>query len=432
MKKMLMGLALTITLTASVSAWAQSCDVPVCDIPASLAQLEKQNQSDKSQMLKNLRTQYRAETSEKILLNLKDFAKQSKSLFESAKEEDWVIREAQYLINQASVGLVKYSAPDRKTMIAHFSDISDEGSAYDALNYWAMNVDKLESYQEVLEVVAFAEFAKLWSVDTKQEAYVEREADKIIQSGGVHLSRLNPIHEGSYEISSTTCKPKASECGSMPEYINHLTIMETLGARGLMVSFFDRENILSIYSYTTAVLTKGGTHIHGEATEAMPWNRVSEVDLDVDPVTGNVKGTLKDVAYKGTLHFTAKPVRRISKYYTDQAPARVLSLNEVLGRYVGVFGTSSSNAEIVISQYQNKDIVGTLDFKDGGQVLPFKAGSWNSKHGVLTLASAGSSGMGDRKMVLALRKDKQGKEVMVGFMFNTTNSKLPAITIYKK
>lgn len=421
-------IVLSIVYLFTLSVRAQ-CQLPVCDIPLALKQLENLNQSDRAQSVKNLRVSSRGTTDAKVYENLKEFSLEAKKLLVQLKEEDWVIREANYLLNFSLVGLIKYSEPIEKVLKENFDLMSEEGSVFDVLNYWATNVESLVIVKEVLAVVSFAEYVKAWALRTKQEAYLIREADTIISLGGKHVSRLNPFHEGTFSI-TTSCSPRPQDCLAGYGIIAHLSIMDLLGAKGLVVSFSDFKTNMTSYLYTTAELTKNGTRIRGISTEATPFTRVSEVMIDLDPVTGFIKGTLKDVEYPGILHFEGKPKRRISEYYNDsEGASRMISSNEVLGRYKGKF--AGNNAELVVSKYSSGEIVGSITYSEHVKSIQFRAGAYHSQRGVLVLTGASSGEQSDRKLVLALRKDSQGVEYFKGFMY-TSNPQTPIVDYFYK
>ncbi|MFN3454139.1 MAG: hypothetical protein ACK41T_04210 [Pseudobdellovibrio sp.] len=423
------GLVATL-IVASLSSYTLAdteCNVPVCDISAKLEEMKMMNQTDKAQTLKNLKNKYRAETNVKVLLNLKEFADRSKNLFVELKEEDWVIREAQYLQNSSRIGLIKYDSVSKEKLIENFKALTDEGSYFEVLNYWVTQIELLEDVNEVLDLVSFAEFARKFTIETKQEDYIVREAESIIAVGGKHVSRLRPVHEGTYSV-SLKCSPRPQDCKPGLSAIKHLSIMESLTSKGILVSFTDTASTMVAYLYTNAELTNNGTHISGLSTEATPYTRVSEMSLDINPVTGAVKGTIKDIESKGTITFTGTPKKRVSQYFTDSGPTRVVSVDQIAGKYKG--GMIGIGATLSISKYSNGSVVGVATLSNGEITLPFKTGAYNSRRGVLVLTSPGVGSESDRKLVLALRKDSKGREYLVGFMYTTTQQ-TPDAYFYK-
>lgn len=425
-------LALTIGLSVS-TVQADDCTFPVCDIPAKLEELKALNQDGRFNYMKNFRTKYRGESNPENLRNLNMFAEDSKELFISLNDEDWVIREAQYLKNVAITGLIKYDKVEiqydqsgKNNLMKYFDQINDEASAYDVLSHWSVNVDKLNEVNQVLGVTNFAEYAKKWAIKTNQEPYVAREADKIIVAGGTNISRLFPAHEGTYQVKAT-CKPTPKDCGPMLQAFAYMSIFDTLGNRGLVINLTDNEVHAPMYAYTTVLLTKAGTHLRGISTDATPNTRISEINLDLDFKTGKITGVLQDMGYPGEMHLEATPIRRVTQYYSDGGLWRTVELAEVLGRYKGTLA-NIPNCELIVNRYSTGEIVALLDL-GGSSTLQFRAGAFNTTNGVLVLTGI-TPNMGDRKLVLAYRRDKKNREFLTGFMMNA-NPKTPEAEFYK-
>ncbi|AZZ36204.1 hypothetical protein CIK05_05155 [Bdellovibrio sp. qaytius] len=421
MKKLL----LSVLLLANV-AWAddiKTCGLPICNSNAKIEEMRAMNQDGRFNLIKGLNTDYRAETKAAILSNLLDFAAKAKALTIEMKDEAWVTREADTLSNIAVVGLVKYDKINKDLMITRFSQVQGEGAAFDILSYWSSTVDKLDDIQEVLQVTGFAEYAKQWSIDTKQEAYVTREAEKILVVGGKQVSRLNPSHEGAYKI-KITCITFPKECGELAKNIQYMSVFDTLTAKGLSVNLADSQLSAPLYIFSTALLTNNGTHVRGISTDATPMTRASEIDLDIDMATGHVTGLLID-ALVGEMKIEGVPVRRMSEFYLDKGPTRIVEVTEILGRYEGTL--AGSEATLTVSRYSTGELVAIIDF--AGSMLNFRAGAYNTKRGVLQFAGTAGN-MGDRKLVLALRNNGKGKEVLTGFMLTAT-PKTPVAEFHK-
>lgn len=430
MKNFILAAATLITMSF---AQADDCILPVCDIPATLEHLKGLNQDGRFNYMKDFRTKFRGEQNPENLRNLNMFAEDSKELFTSLNDEDWVIRETQYLKNLAITGLIKYDKVEiqydqsgKNNLMKYFDQINDEGSAYDVLSHWAVNVDKLQDVNTVLGVTNFAEHAKKWAIKTNQEPYVAREADKIIVTGGTNISRLFPAHEGTYQV-KVTCKPTPKDCGGMAESLTYMSIFDTLGSRGLVVNLTTSDVFAPIYGYTTVLLTKAGTHLRGISTDATPNTRVSEINLDLDFKTGKITGVLQDMAYMGEMHIEATPIRRVTQYYSDGGPWRTIELPEVLGHYKGTMA-NIPNSELIVNRYSTGEIVALLNL-GGTSTLQFRAGAFNIANGVLVLTGL-TPNMGDRKLVLAYRRDSKNREYLTGFMMNA-NPKTPEAEFYK-
>lgn len=404
-------------------AQAATCNVPVCDIPAAIATLRQDNQSDRAAFVKNLRLAARGVTDLAVLENLKDFADQAKQLFIDLKEEDWVIREAQYLADLARVGLLEYSPINVAQYDQMFDELSDESNNFAVLSYWSARVPQMTQPTDVVAISTFAEHARQWAVTTKRDDYFAREADKIITESSVLMSHLYPSYEGTYNI-SVTCDPKPSDCDQSDLGLVRMSVFDTLSSRGLVVSFIDSQSHEPHYTYINSELTQNATHIHAMASESSAYARVSELVLDIKPEDGSVTGTLKNEAHPGILKITGTSLERSLRFYTDKGAPRTLQVSDIVGTYQGLLGKTPGR--LVVSQYSNGDLAGTF-LGSGEYTIYFRIGAFQAGPGVLALTNAGSGTLGDIKLLLGVRTDSQGKEVLTGFMLNDASQNVPAI-----
>lgn len=419
-------LLLSVLVFANVSwAAAQDCKLPVCNMQSKIEEMATMNQDGRFSVVNEMKVKYKTETNPEVLTNLVEFSIQALALMVEKGDEAYVLREPEYMKNTAIQSLVKYDKINKDLMIKRFSQVTGEAAAFEILTHWAVEVEKLDDIAEVLQVTGFAEFAKQWAIDTKQEAYVVREADRILIVGGKRVSQLNPFHEGAYQVRLTCMSDLKDACGVIPKSITHMSIFDSLTTQGLMVNLADAQLSAPMFIYTTSLLTNNGKHIRGISTDATPTTRVSEIDLDVDMLTGKVTGILIDAQY-GEMKIEGIPVRRMSEFYTDKGPSRVVQVVEILGRYKGTLAGTES--ELVVSRYSSGELNAVINF-GGSSTLNFRAGAYNTKRGVLQFAANGGA-MGYRKLVLALRTDKKGREVLSGFMLTAT-PKTPAAEFTK-
>jgi hypothetical protein len=110
------ALAAPTSTSPSVSTSAQ-CDLPVCNIPETIAELEKATPDERFKFIVNLRSKFRQSENLSHLENLRAFSKESKALSIRLKDEDWLILESDYLSNQSVIGLLKIKRPLEKSYL---------------------------------------------------------------------------------------------------------------------------------------------------------------------------------------------------------------------------------------------------------------------------------------------------------------------------
>lgn len=407
---------LVIGLTG-VFSWAkkaetsEACQVPICQVDQKFKDFKGWPQHQRIQYLKDLRAEYRTSDRPEVFKNILEFSNLVKPWFVAERFEDWVLREIDYLGNLARLGLIKYYPTHSTELNQWFDELSDISSKFEALNFWSVRVNQERSYQRVLGLVSLGEHARRWAIEAKQEDYLIREASQLISNAAQHMSRLRPAHEGVYAI-KMNCDPRPEDCRGEGLELTHLSILDGLNFRGLVVSFSDIYTNRPSYLYTTAELTQNGTVVKSRSTEATPFTRVSEVYIEIDPVSGLIKGWIDDVELKLRITFTGEPLRRLIQFYDD--PFQANWATEILGHYQGFIGETA--AELVVARYTTGEIVGVITTKH--YRFAFRGGSYTVERGVLLLTSAGSGlDSGDRKVVLAQRPDAQGEMELTGFLF---------------
>ncbi len=422
---MLFAIATAVGLNFSV-ALAQDCTLPVCDIPAKIEELRAMTQNSRSEYLKELLKSQKGVKDPVVLANLDVFAAQVYVLFHEINEEDWMVREVNDISNFANSSLLMYNAMnmDLATMIAKFDAFSDPSFNYKVMNYWVTAIEQVEDTVQVKKMMTFAEHEMQWSNDTKQEDYFAREAKKGIDAAGVLLSRLLPVHEGAYKI-KVSCKPSPSSCNSEDMSIDQINVLETLGSRGLVISVLNSNSGLQRFYYINSFLTNGGTQINAQMTEANPWARLTEIDLTIK-ADGGLKGAIKDLSSGGTIIIEGKPIEKPVKYFTDAGAPRPLTADDIVGVYNGTLGKIKGT--LLIKQFVAGQLVGS--FVSGSIRRDFQYVNFKAKQGVIVFGNSGTGTQNDVKLTLALRKDRNGKEFLTGFLL-TSNGTVPAATFYK-
>lgn len=396
---------------ANTAPKAETCQVPICQVDQKFKDFKSWPQHQRLQYLKDLRAEYRTADKPEIFKNILDFANLVKPWIIAERFEDWVIREIDYLGNLARLGLIKYYPTHSTELNQWFDELSDISSKFEALNFWSARVNQERSYQRVLGLVSLGEHARRWAIEAKQEDYLVREGAQLISNASQHMSRLRPAHEGVYAI-KMNCDPRPEDCRGEGLELTHLSVLDGLNFRGLVVSFSDIYTNRPSYLYTSAELTQNGTVVKSRSTEATPFTRVSEVFIEIDPATGLIKGWIDDVELKLRITFTGEPLRRLIQFYDD--PYKSEWSTEILGRYQGLIGETA--AELVVARYTTGEIVGVITTKH--YRFAFRGGSYTVERGVLLLTSAGSGlDSGDRKVVLAQRPNAEGEMELTGFLF---------------
>ena len=155
------AVAIVLSITSLAHARADTrlpapvCAVAVCDIPSELQKLRSDSQAQRFQEIVDLRNSYKNETQIAVLQNLLDFATQAGALFSQLKEEDWLVREAKNLANDALLKLSKFSQVDPSVLSGYYTQLTGEAARFEVITYWEGKIGDFEDQNQLLALGAF-------------------------------------------------------------------------------------------------------------------------------------------------------------------------------------------------------------------------------------------------------------------------------------
>ena len=273
-------LSIALLLLASTVVRAESvCAVPVCDIPTEVEALKGMTQTQRYKRVNELRGILKTKTDIQSFTNLRDFALKARALFVEIKEEDWVIREPSYLVDESVQKILITEEPNAEEMKNNFILSFEEGARYSILNYWSQAAQKMENVTAIKELLTFSEFAEKYCADRKDSDYVPREALNLRRNTTARYMVIYPSHEGVYEVTGPNFLP------------TRLIVVETMTSSGLLAVFSDSKNNTILFDFPG--LRASGDLLSLEATNT-DTSIARSVQMRVNVSTGEISGVIRD------------------------------------------------------------------------------------------------------------------------------------------
>jgi hypothetical protein len=365
-------------------AHADSCAVPVCDIPAQIEVLRSQSQSQRFQYVSGLRAKANEIQDEASIENLRDFALAAHALFLEINEEDWMIREPGYLADEMIQRLLIRRRPVYQAMERDFRRTIGEGARYAILHHWAVAAETLEDTGLLQELLSFSEFAERYCTERNDSDYVPREAASLRQKATARYMQVYPTHEGIYELGFA-----------------RLVVLETFASSGLVAVFTDSRSGDLLYSFPNLVASGDLVTLDGRTTEgAVP----RFLRMKVDVKTGAVEGEIRDS--RGPERALRWSGRRIFSPVDLTPPTGARCAFGDENRFEGALG--ASRGTLVVRRLVGDTFGAT--FRANGFSVDFRA--FYLARGVLHLVHLGE---GPRAVKLSLACQGDGRWQGVGF-----------------
>jgi hypothetical protein len=148
-----------------------SCGVPVCDIPGLIAQMRSYGMggsvptNTRFVMTNNLRTQAQATNDLASLMNLADAAAAIRALFVELGEDDWMVRDADYLSNDCYTKLCVAPAATIDQLISFYhrsgagGGPASDGVRFSTLQFWKTQVDAATTKARLVDLNRYFVYA---------------------------------------------------------------------------------------------------------------------------------------------------------------------------------------------------------------------------------------------------------------------------------
>jgi hypothetical protein len=295
-------------LNLATAQTSTDCTLPVCDIPAQIEVLRNDSQNDRFQFITVLQKTYHNSDDATALQNLREFGTAAVALLKEVREEDWLVRAAKTLHDEAVVGLAKYERPlSSDHLISYYRELETQDTRFLILSYWTAQIPTLDDTATLSGLITFVTEARKISLAAKEDDYMLRQCDQILEKASTRYTQVNPFHEGLYYV-KVTCRPDPRvkmPCSSLAMSIDRMVVMDTQSTNGLVVSMSASGPELTVFEYALASFSD---RIFKGTTRTL--QRPSEFTAKIDRTTGLIEGTLTTTQTLGINYdFIATPVR---------------------------------------------------------------------------------------------------------------------------
>lgn len=388
-----------LSLMAPMTSMASDCNVPVCDIAAELSRLETLNSDKRGEYALNLKAQYKDVTDAAALENLYTFAIEVKTLVESKKDDDWVLRAANDFLNTMVLNLAKFSAVDGDNLVALYRKLEGQISRYALITHWQSELKNIEDVKTLEALVVFGAGARTRSIEANDEDWVARAATALITEITIKLTNLDPAHEGLYNVQMSEA---SLALGTLA--FDKVAVLDSSSSKNLVVAFINSKLRVTVYSYSNAEIK--GNEVSGVFMSSGDIS--NKFSFVLDRASGSIKGSIEStkndtIEFSGTQMFSTRTV------FAGSVP-RSVSTVDVLGTLKG--SIAGIQGKLAVKTFMPGVYSATFTSDNGSVVLSFQ-GKFFPKNGVLSLTSSDKI-----KLVLSLREGVNGEEWM-GTSFST-------------
>lgn len=393
-----------------------SCGVPVCDVKDFMRKYKELPQNPRYKTITDFRSQYKKSTEGAVWDNLLEVGTQIVAFFVEIEEEDWMIREAQGLVDDSLLGLFKFRRPfENSYFFDLFKRLSSENRRFEVLKTMGELAPKMNDPVALREIVTFAGLARKYCMKLEDADWVYGEAQRLQGLATARLVMLDPAHEGVFDL-KTKCL--SGDCSNyLP--LKKMVMVETTARSGygLVITFPLDNGGTPAYSFYQSSFNGGPEKILATSTSAGGTTpRPAEIRVVVDRETGNASGEIRDSRSTGVLGFEAVPVARVQSVAQAPAEGAIPSIEMVTGIYDVKLPMFSGKLVVrrSLEGFLYASMVGpevSLDFKFAHYV-PEKA--------TLTLVAI-TNVQNMVKVVLKTHIDANGDVILKGFSYSSRN-----------
>ncbi|MBC77957.1 MAG: hypothetical protein CME64_18270 [Halobacteriovoraceae bacterium] len=385
----------TLTIT-------QMCEVPICDVQETIEQMRTMNQNQRYNYANNLVNEHARTKDVATLQNLIEFGRKLQAVSLEMGDEDWVVREAATLANNAILNLAKYSSMNGKAIGELFMQLDSATKRYEVIQYWHEQVFAIEDVKVLEQIIAFGSMAKDYSAKVGDEPWIQRAAASMISDASVKLVALEPVHEGVYEVTMDIE-------GTRVLGFDKIVVLDSTSSKNLTVHFINSKINRTAFSFHHATIL--GNSISGASISSSGPS--SSFSLSFDRATGAISGEVQTTRTE-SIRFSGERKFTVQDLLAGEAP-RAISESDVIGTMKGtILGVEG---ELSIRKFSSSTYSASFVSSNGELVMDFQ-GKVFPKRGIISLTH------NDRvKLVLAYRSATSGV-IWKGASFSTLNGEV--------
>jgi hypothetical protein len=388
----LLALSLPLSIFAQVGPLddgISTCGVPLCSLSEAMTALKAMNGDQRGMYAINLKAKYKDSKDLKVLNNLFESALEMKNLFNSLKDEDWVIRSANDLLNTSLLGLAKYSPINGSQFVSFYKELSDQTSRYAMISHWQSQVVNVDEVSDLEKLIEFADGAREHSLKINDEDWVSRAATAMITDITVKLTLLDPAHEGLYDV---VMDQASLDAGVYP--FNRIAVLESSSTQNLVVTFINTKHKRIVYSFSNSEIK--GNSVSGKflSNGDMAYSFEFSLDRKSGAIEGFVENTTSEI-----INFTGKQMFSSRTVFKGELPFAI-SEKDIVGTMNGELAGLAG--KLSIKSFHANVYSATFVSNSGSVIIHFQ-GKFFSKKGVLSLTSNNQM-----KLTMSLRKNVNG------------------------
>lgn len=402
------------------------CGVPVCDIPALIAEwgaLDAALRGNHAlEFFNGIREKYHTSHSEAVWGNLKEFSKEAAALFRAKEDQKWLIREGDDLYSLSIYNLLQYMAFDKVKASEYYQLLTPfRGYRYNIILLWEQTATAVEGINPanrkfLLELMELADQARVISLKLSQgdrdEDYVGREADTFIALLTKRLTEFDPFMEAIYSVKFTPHSGVSAPAMCKNPDFEKMFLWYSHNENGLVLSFANKTQISS--GVRRVKVAPGGNDMFGIDDP----NRVgAKFRFTLLREQNAIRGIYSDTRSSCTFDFTGSMLRSINDLGPTLAPP---PFEQLAGVYEGVVNGMPTTL-VLKTHPQTGDQVLSASANMGLFVMQLEYGYYSTIRKTVTLRS-GDAVASVVQYNLLTDRDSDGKITLKGFFFSTINN----------
>ncbi|MES2802083.1 MAG: hypothetical protein V4654_06295 [Bdellovibrionota bacterium] len=433
-----------VTLVISQTTMA-ACQVPVCDIVATIQDLKTKTSDDRSAFYADL---YQANLNAKnaaVLRNLNAFGVQAYKLSKDLNDPKITVKWAAD-VRQIGQGLLSYAVFQKTEFINTYTETavmpelardSQQRVRYAALFRWKIEIPLMYEVREIYEVFEYIQKAADLSREINDEDYIVREAQMILELLSARISYLYPMYEGVFAI-KTKCNLVIGQCSDKDLSSDRLVVINSLTDFDIYASLaisteIDFASAIGEYAKTeTDRASKGvnflfvksfvknnGTALYSKSDILYVGERPAEIQAHF-AANQDVSGSAVTSRYTGALNYSGKVIFSPIKYYVDQVPVQA-GEQPINGEFAGTFG--KNKMRLIIRQRLDKTLMATafIGNDDNSELatVDFTMGQFVTHRQLINLTGIGMNRFSPYKIAIAYRIGADNKIHWLGGFYST-------------